>query len=71
MEKLKISEENFMEKNSEKTLKPMLRKVVEISGSHYLCIPKKLVKHYSIKAGDAFTIVPRGETMTIMPMKEG
>jgi bifunctional DNA-binding transcriptional regulator/antitoxin component of YhaV-PrlF toxin-antitoxin module len=58
-----------MEENSEKKLKPMLRKVVEISGSHYLCIPKTLVKHYGLKAGDAFTIVPRGEIMTILPMK--
>lgn len=58
-----------MEKNNEKKLRPMLRKVVEISGSHYLCIPKTLVKHYGIKAGDTFTIVPKGQTMTVLPMK--
>lgn len=58
-----------MTKNSENKLKPMLRKVVEISGSYYLCIPKTLVRHYGIKAGDAFTIVPKGSTMTILPME--
>ncbi|MEW6385922.1 MAG: AbrB/MazE/SpoVT family DNA-binding domain-containing protein [Thermodesulfobacteriota bacterium] len=61
-----------MEKNDvDKTfcdtgLKPATRKVVEISGTLYVSIPRKFAQAFQIRAGDRLILVP-GSPIRILP----
>jgi hypothetical protein len=50
-------------------LNPKTRKVVMIKGSLYVCIPMKFVEHYNIKVGDPMVLIPRNETIGVLPMR--
>ena len=56
------------EKNTKK-VQPAVKKLVAIKGSCYLCLPKKFVDFYGMKAGDSVALVPGVETISILPMR--
>ena len=58
-----------MGKEKVRKMQPVAKKVVGIKGSCYVCLPKKFVEHYGIKAGDSVALVPGAETISVLPMK--
>lgn len=60
---------NDMGNENEKKLQPVIKKVVSIKGSFYLCLPKKFVNHYGIRTGDQIALVPGAELIRILPVK--
>lgn len=58
-----------MGKEKVKKLQPAVKKVVGIKGSCYLCLPKKFVDFYGMKAGDSVALVPGSETISVLPVR--
>lgn len=54
-----------------KTEKPMLRRVLEIKGSLYLCLPKKLTQTKGIKKGDWLALQEWGGSLVVSRVPGG
>jgi len=59
-----------MEQKQEKKIKPVLRKLMLISGSLYVCIPKKIAENYKLSPGGNVAIVANGGLLTIVPIHD-
>lgn len=65
-----LSGEMFMENFGRKKLpQPTERRVLRIKGSLYVCIPKKFVDHYDIRAGSKVTLLAWGNMIPIVPVR--
>jgi hypothetical protein len=54
----------------EKKAEVAVRKVVQISGSMYVCIPAKYVARHGVQAGDRMAVMI-GENLTVARMERG
>lgn len=57
-----------MGKIVEKRVGVIIRKVVEIHGSFYLCIPRQFINNHGLQRGDKL-IVSWGEVLKVSPME--
>jgi len=48
--------------------KPVVRKLLSIKGSLYLCLPKAFTSRHNLLAGDRVTAIP-GENLRVVPME--
>jgi len=59
-----------MDKKKVKNISAVARKLVEIKGSLYLCIPKVMAKQCGVKVGDKVGIVSGRRTLLIVLPEE-
>ena len=48
--------------------KPVVRKLLSIKGSLYLCLPKAFTSRHNLHPGDRVTAIP-GENLRVVPME--
>jgi len=53
-------------KNTPKNLSTAVKKLVEIKGSLYLCIPKVIVRQLGVQTGDEAGIVAGNRMLTVI-----
>lgn len=46
-----------------------IRKIINLSGSHYICLPKEWVEKHGLKEGSEVSIIANS-TLTIIPPKK-
>lgn len=49
----------------EKKVAALVKRIVEIKGTLYLCIPKVIARKCDLQAGDSAAIVASGKTLTV------
>lgn len=55
-----------VEEKKEKNLTAVVKKLVSIRGSVYLCIPKSIVQQCQVRAGDEVGIVAGKKILTVI-----